>query len=159
MSMNPPAECVYRGYCGNSRHVLCLVIMTAWMVFFSACGKKAPPVRPTYKALPVVTGLQVIVENNVAELQWPVPKWEGKDEHALNGFYVYQSQIAFAGEDCPDCPLRFKKTATVRMEKDNAGGSYSVILEKGFRYAFKVSAFTADGSEGEPSDMVTAEWE
>lgn len=157
--MSQAAKCIYSGHCGISRHAVCLVIMTAWMVLFSACGKKAPPIPPTYVAPPVVTDLQVVIENNTATLQWPVPEWEGKDENALAGFYVYQSQIVLSGDECPECPMRFKKAATVRIDKNKAGGSYKVPLDNGFRYAFKVSAFTDGGSEGETSDIVTVELE
>jgi len=140
------------------RHVFCVAMVAVFMLLFSACGKKAPPIPLTYIAPPVVEGLQVVLENNIAKLNWPVPGWKEKDENMLVGFYVYQSQIALSDTGCEDCPVRFKKTADIRIGNNKTDGSYAESLEKGFQYSFKVSAYTDKGYEGETSETVTVDY-
>ncbi len=128
------------------------------LILFSACGKKAPPIPPTYVAPPVVNGLQIMLKDDIMTLQWPVPEWEEKDENALAGFFVYRSQIALSDTGCEDCPVRFKKAADIRIDNNKSNGSYAESLEKGFRYSFKVSVYTDNGYEGEKSDAATVDY-
>ncbi len=139
-------------------HIFCVVMVTAFMILFPACGKKGPPIPPTFVSPPVVKELQGVLENNIMTLQWPVPEWEEKEDNALAGFYVYQSQIALSDTGCEDCPVRFKKRADVRIVNNKIDRSYAQRLEKGFRYSFKVSAYTDSGYEGETSETVTVDY-
>jgi len=148
----------YRSGGFKNGHIFCVVMLTAFMALFPACGKKGPPIPPTFVAPPVVKELQLVLENNIMTLQWPVPRWEEKEDNALAGFYVYQSQIAFSDTGCENCPVRFKKTADIRIGNNKTDGSYEQRLEKGFRYSFKVSVYTDNGYEGETSEIVTVDY-
>lgn len=138
--------------------VFCVAMVALFMLLFPACGKKAPPIPPTFVAPPVVNGLQVVLENNIAKLNWPVPEWKEKDENMLAGFYVYRSQILLSDTGCEDCPVRFKKVADIRIGNNKTDGSYVEPLEKGFQYSFKVSVYTDNGYEGETSEIVTLDY-
>jgi hypothetical protein len=141
----------------KKNRVLCLVILTIWMILLSACGKKGPPVPQTFVPPPVVKGLQIILEDNIATLRWPIPEWEEKGEDFLAGFHVYRSQTA-AEKSCEDCPVRFKKVADIQIKNNTSAGSYTEPLETGFQYSFKVSGYTDSGYEGEKSETVTIDF-
>jgi len=134
------------------------VILTALMIVLSSCGKKGPPVPQTFAESPVVTGLQIVLENNMATLQWPVPEWEESGEDFLAGFYVYRSQIALADSLCEDCPVRYKKTADIQINNNTSSGAYSEQLEVGYQYSFKISVYTDHGYEGEKSEAVMTDY-
>ena len=134
------------------------VIVTALMIVLPACGKKGPPVPLTFAEPPVVTGLQVNLENNMAILQWPVPAWEESGGDSLAGFYVYRSQTALADKECEDCPVRYKKAAEIQINNNKSSGTYSELLETGYQYSFKVSVYTDHGYEGEKSEVVSTEY-
>ncbi len=146
----------YRAGGVKDRHTIYFALLAVLIILVSACGKKAPPIPSTYVAPPVVEGLQVVLENHIAKLKWPVPEWEGKN--ALADFYVYHSRIVLSDAGCENCPVRFKKAKDIRIESNKSWGSYEEPLEKGFRYFFKVSAVTDNGNEGEPSEIVTIDY-
>jgi hypothetical protein len=130
------------------------VLLTAMVIVLSSCGKKGPPMPQTFVEPPIVTGVQVILENNSATLRWPIPDWEEKGKDFIAGFYVYRSQEAFAEKTCADCPVRFKKVAEIQNKNNTSAGSYSELLETGFQYYFKISVYTDNGYEGEKSEAV-----
>lgn len=138
---------------GKKHRVFCLAFLTALMILLFACGKKGPPIPETFNPPPVVEGLQIILENNMAMLRWPIPEWEEKGKDFLAGFFVYRSQTA-AEKTCEDCPVRFKKVADIQIKNNTCAGSYTEQLEAGFQYSFKVSGYTDSGYEGEKSETV-----
>jgi len=137
--------------------VFCLALLTALIILFPACGKKGPPVPQTFVPPPVVEGLQIILEDNVAMLRWPIPEWEERGEDFLSGFHVYRSQTA-AEKSCKDCPVRFKKVADIQIKNNTSAGSYTEALETGYQYSFKVSGYTDSGYEGDKSETVTIDF-
>lgn len=137
--------------------VVCIAIFAAWMILLPACGKKGPPVPPTFVPPPVVEGLQVILEDNIATLRWAIPEWEEKGEDFLAGFHVYRSKTA-AENSCEDCPVRYKKVADVQIKNTTSAGSYTETLETGYQYSFKVSGYTDSGHKGEKSETVTIDF-
>ena len=155
---NQASNRFYRAGGVKNCRLFCVAMLTVFILLFPACGKKAPPVPPTFVAPPVVKGLKIVLEKNIVKLTWPVPEWEGKDENALAGFYVYRSQIPLSEKPCEDCPVRFKKTADVRIKSVKFDGLYAEPLEQGFRYSFKVSVYTDSGYEGETSEAVIVEY-
>jgi hypothetical protein len=137
--------------------VFCIAILTALMILLPACGKKGPPVPETFTPPPVVEGLQIILEDNMALLRWPIPEWEEKGEDYLAGFFVYRSKTA-ADKTCEDCPVRFKKVADIQIKNSTSAGSYTEPLETGFQYSFRVSGYTDSGYEGDKSETVTIDF-
>lgn len=139
-------------------HLALLAALAVLMVVLAACGKKGPPVPLSHIAPPEVEELVLVREGNTATLQWPVPAWKKNDKHALAGFYVYQSKIALSdADDCPDCPMKYEKIADIRIENAASAGIYETYLENGFRYFFKVAAYTEKGYEGEKSAAAATE--
>jgi len=156
--MNQVSEKVYRTGGVKSCQIMCVAVLATVVVLVSACGKKGPPTPLTYVAPPVVANLQLTLEDNMMTLQWPIPELKENDENVLAGFYVYRSQIALSDTRCEDCPVRFKKAADIRIDNNKSKGSYAESAEEGFRYSFKVSAYSDSGYEGETSDTVTMDY-
>jgi hypothetical protein len=142
---------------GKKHDVFYFIILTSLIVMLYACGKKGPPVPETFTPPPVVEGLQIILENNIALLRWPIPEWEETGEDFLAGFFVYRSKTAVENT-CEDCPVRFKKVADIQIKNNTSAGSYAEQLEEGFQYSFKVSGYTDTGYEGEKSETVTIDF-
>ncbi len=156
--MPPSAAQVYRTEAFKTGHLVLIAILIGCIILISACGKKAPPIPSTSVAPPTVAGLEITLNDDMMTLQWPVPDWDKKDENALAGFYVYRSRSALSEPECEGCPLTFQKTADIRIENHPSRERYEERLEKGFRYTYKVSAYTESGYEGESSEIARVDY-
>ena len=96
------------------------------------------------------------------QLSWPIPKWEGNNSNYLAGFFVYRSKENLSKAGCKDCPHQFKRVADLRLDVQSIAPvsrmTYEALLEKGFRYYYKVSCYTDNGNEGEFSKLVTIDY-
>ena len=80
----------------------------------------------------------------------------------MSGFYVYRSKTAVSEPECKDCPVLFTRltdipiTGRVGEEKTF---SYTEILEKGYRYIYKVTVYSKFGLVSSDSNYVEfAQW-
>jgi len=80
----------------------------------------------------------------------------------LAGFYVYRSKEKIGDLPCSQCPERFDKvadigydTVSLMIEKQAV---YTEVLEKGYRYKYRVTSYSAYGDEGQPSGEVTVDY-
>ena len=128
----------------------CLFALTALFVLVClviSCGKKGPPVPPRYIEPPAITDLTSQIEADQITLTWGIP--EGKrGVSVLVGFFVYRSRKAITAAACKDCPILFTRIANVPIQAEmleKKVATYSETLEKGFRYIYKVTAYTNAG--------------
>ena len=140
------------------RQSVFFVLILVLLLYSLACGKKGPPVPPTYVEPPAVEGLQIELTDDTAILKWPVPEWTEKGGNALAGFYVYQARLTLAEAPCLDCPLPFEKIAEIAIPIGKSDIVCPLHLEKGFHYAFKISVVTQSGHEGETSAAVSIDY-
>jgi len=138
-----------------------------WSLFFAAigalflicaCGKKAPPLPPAHYELPVVEDIASEMVGNELILTWPMPEWDPPEGVELAGFNVYRAKLRLT-EACETCPVRFKKAATVEVDRLaielGSDLEYREKLEKGYHYRYKITAYTHTGEEGADSSAVT----
>lgn len=131
-----------------SKHLtLQFSILIIFALFFSSCGKKAPPVPPRQKKPPAVNDLTASINGDTLTLTWAIPKEKGKIISGLSGFIVYRSKMLLSESDCKNCPVLFKRVADIPIEEKGSGymkkGNimYPETLEMGYRYIYKVIVY------------------
>lgn len=120
------------------------VIAIAIILTVYGCGRKGPPVAPRQLAVPAVNELKSLVEGNNVMLEWNVPETKEKKAPRVTGFVIYQAKYPVAEDICENCPINYKPVAEVSADSAGKDGSIRYIrqLEKGFKYFFKVTAFS-----------------
>lgn len=144
-------------YCCRSIIVQILIIV-AFSIFLSGCGKKASPKPPRQEEPPVVDDLSYSLDEDRLKLTWAVPKVKGKVKSGLGGFYVFRSKKSASESDCKNCPKIFKRVADISLEDMGNSGKdsikYAEALEKGYRYIYKVTGYADNGVTDRDSNMV-----
>lgn len=146
-------------YCCRSIIVQILIIV-AFSIFLSGCGKKAPPKPPRQEKPPVVDDLSYSLDGDNLKLTWTIPEVKRKVKSGLGGFYVFRSKksVSVSDPDCKNCPKIFKRVADISLEhmgnseKDSI--KYAEVLEKGYRCIYRVVVYTTNGVMGEDSNVV-----
>ncbi|MBT9439632.1 MAG: hypothetical protein GAS50_10660 [Desulfobacterales bacterium] len=146
-------------YCCRSIIVQILIIV-AFSIFLSGCGKKAPPKPPRQEKPPVVDDLSYSLDGDNLKLTWTIPEVKRKVKSGLGGFYVFRSKksVSVSEPDCKNCLKIFKRVADISLEHMGNSGKdsikYAEVLEKGYRYIYKVVVYTTNGVMGEDSNVV-----
>ena len=131
----------------NKRLTLQFSILIIFALFFSSCGKKAPPVPPRQVKLPAINDLSASIDGDTLKLTWATPKEKGKIISGLSGFIVYRSKMLLSDSDCKNCPVLFKRVADIPIKVKGSGYmkkgiiTYPESLEKGYRYIYKVIVY------------------
>jgi hypothetical protein len=142
------------------KSILSLFLGALCAALISGCGVKAPPLPPGRGVLPPVEELGNGVEGERLRLSWKMPEKRGVREPDLAGFIVFRFKQPLTVPACGDCPLVFERVADLKMaegsEKKDGRVSYvyEEILEKGFRYRFKVTAYGSGGERSPDSAVV-----
>ena len=151
------AESMIYNYCCRSI-IARILIIVAFSIFLSGCGKKAPPKPPRQEKPPVVDDLSYSLDGDNLKLTWTIPEVKRKVKSGLGGFYVFRSKKSVSESDCKDCPKIFKRVADISPEDMVSSGKdsikYAEALEKGYRYIYKVVVYTTNGVMGEDSNLV-----
>jgi hypothetical protein len=135
-----------------------ILVLLAAGVLMAGCGKKAPPRPSGRETAPAAVGnLSKTLSGDTLSLTWgPVA---GKAAVPA-GFYVYRSKIRLPDSVCPSCPVLFERVAVIPYPNQGAGDTtlrsfeYRETLESGYRYIYKVSAYSQSGSTGKDSNTV-----
>ena len=148
-------------YCCRSIIVQILIIV-AFSIFLSGCGKKAPPKPPRQEKPPVVEDLSYSLDGDHLKLTWTIPEVKRKVKSGLGGFYVFRSKksVSVSEPDCKNCLKIFKRVADIPIKAKGSGHlkkdiiTYNEILEKGCRYIYKVTGYTDNGVTGDDSNQI-----
>ena len=125
-----------------------LFTLTALLVIAVAgCGLKRPPLPPKADMVKTPTALAFVLEGETVTLTWSHEK--GKQA----GFEIAQATLASDG--CEGCPLRFIPLDTV----DARTLEFTTTVKPGFRYYFRIRAFTEANVFSESSNAVQIELE
>ena len=139
----------------DTKIIASILILLAAAVLTAACGKKAPPRPPSRETAPATVGnLGKAISGDVLSLTWgPVAKTAAEN---LAGFYVFRSKTRLTDSICPGCPILFERVAVVPFRAGAAPGpiEYREKLDSGYRYIYKVAAYTPGGVTGKDSDTI-----
>ena len=134
------------------QNICALIFFICILTFLSGCGKKGPPVPPHQKPIPIVTDLKYKIENSIITLFWTNPAEKGKAEPA--GFYIYRSKEKTFNQNCDGCPEIFKQIADITSRNMEHTLKYKEQLNPGYRYIYKITAYTKNKIKGESSNHV-----
>jgi hypothetical protein len=143
-----------------NRKVIFVTLIAAVMgilLFLSGCGKKGLPVAPRQVALPAVNDLASVLEGDMVILTWTVPEIKEKKGPSITGFAVNRAMSPIQESECKNCPVKYKAVAEITAGLKGKPGKmeYTGKLEKGFKYYFKVTAFSEDAAaESRDSNIV-----
>ena len=143
----------------TGRKILLQVLaMLAVSFLLVSCGKKAPPRPPGREVAPAAVGkLSKTISGDTLSLTWGPIVSKAED---VAGFYVYRSKMRLRDSDCRTCPVLFKRVAVIPYLGQGSGDAtlrpfeYRETLESGYRYIYKVAAYSQGGSTGKDSKTV-----
>ena len=139
---------------------LAALIWMASTAVVGGCGKKGPPQPPSGSRPPRVSDLNYGISENTIKLSWTIPQPDEKAKFPVSGFLIYQSKQPAYKRDCPNWPIIFTQIGNVPVRGGAAGRTArpSVVfvetIEKGYRYIFKVKAYSEEGAAGADSNFV-----
>ncbi len=140
---------------------LALSIAIAAAGLLAGCGRKAPPEPPQGTRPAKVNDLSYSMSGNTIKLSWTVPRGDEKKTLPISGFLVYRSMQNVIEKECPNCPLRFVEVGDVPVPAAGGGATPVVFvqtIEPGYRYVYKVVAYTDEGRRGRDSNQVDFEY-
>ncbi|MDF1593347.1 MAG: hypothetical protein P1P89_17675 [Desulfobacterales bacterium] len=135
-----------------------ILILLAVGFVWVGCGKKAPPRPPGPEEAPATVGrLSKTISVDTLSLTWdPVTKKAAEPA----GFYVFRSKVRLTDSACPTCPVFFERVAAIPYREKGSGDAaphpfeYRETLARGFRYIYKVAAYSNSGAIGKDSNTV-----
>ena len=148
---------IYNYYCRSI--IVQILIIVAFSIFLSGCGKKAPPNPPRQEKPPIVDDLSHSLDGNKLQLTWTIPEVKEKVKSGLCGFYVFRFKKSVSESDCKNCPKMFKQIVDIPLKNNlkNSGKDslkYTEALENGNRYIYKVVVYTNNGMTGGDSNQI-----
>ncbi len=142
--------------------VLVVIVAITASGMLVGCGRKAPPEPPLGTRPPKVKDLSFSMTGNTIKLSWMVPADEEQKKLPISGFLVYRSTQSVIEKECPNCPLRFVEVGDVPVPAAGRGAAGPVVfvqtIEPGYRYVYKVVAYTDEGHTGRDSNLVDFEY-
>jgi len=138
----------------------CILLLGIMACVFAGCGKKGLPVAPRALPLPVVIDLTAVVKNDAVTLTWSTPRSGEEAAVQVAGFFVGRSKVLLADADCQDCPVFFERVADISLEfagkekSEKFELTHTDPVEKGYRYIYKVRAYTPVEVTGPDSNLV-----
>ncbi len=127
------------------------------LVFTTGCGRKGPPVSPDLPGLPEIEDVRAQRVNAQIVLSWALPEKGEKGFEHIAGFYVYRTDAAPFGDDCEDCPRRFRQVGEVPYgEGGTDPGTWHFNDDPPPRTTviYKIRSFRASGKPGPESETV-----
>lgn len=128
------------------------VFSTLIFLFAAGCGKKTPLVPPTPiekgNLIASPTNLKVSVTENQMMLKWDHRIDPENAKVEPDAFEVFLAKKTF--EECEGCPFVFKLAATIPVPEM----TFSMPVEKGFQYYFRIQAVNEDNLRSDYSETV-----
>ena len=136
-----------------NKTILIVLLSILVAVVSIGCGKKAPPLPPLAKGNIIAppTALEYRIIDQAIVLSW---KHQVDVENAKiepDAFEVFVAKRTF--DDCEGCPFVFTLAGTVPIPDT----TFSMDLEKGFKYYFRIQAVNEDNLRSDYSKTVQYE--
>ncbi len=122
----------------------------------NGCGRKLPPIQPGALPPPAVADLTHEVRGSEIFLFWSLPAFHPAKESAAVGFKVLRARQTAGEAECRTCPPAFQLVADITASGRSPGSRmrFRDVLEPGFKYSYKLKAYTSDGVAGKDSLLV-----
>jgi hypothetical protein len=136
------------------------MVIVAWGLM-GGCGRKAPPEPPLGARPAKVKDLSFSLTDKTIKLSWTIPLGDGKKTLPISGFLIYRSRQNSIEKECPNCPLRFVEVGDVPAPAAGSATASVIFtqpIEPGYRYVYKVVAYTDEGRKGRDSNRVDFEY-
>jgi len=143
-----------------AKNAAAVMLALTLIVLVWSCGKKGPPEPPSGSKPPSVGDLSYSLSQDTIKLSWTLPRPDQTARLPISGFLIYRSQRPLLEADCPNCPTLFKLIGDVPAKGTQTGQTgqppitFTQTIEPGFRYLYKVNAYSADGLRSGNSNFV-----
>jgi hypothetical protein len=136
-------------------------------LLLTACGRKGDPGLPVRPAPEAIRQVQVFARSDAAVLMWkpPLRNTTGGELLDLAGFRIYREAVRM-GDECRGCP------PALRLHYDYAAAgphgrvperTWQVFYDRGLAaghvYTYMIRGYTARGTEGPPSQVLTVHYD
>jgi hypothetical protein len=145
-------------------HIKCLAFFLLTLAGASflwlGCGKKGPPRAPRQPLPATVKDLSYRIDDDSVKLSWTVPVADNPGAAYPAGVKLYRFKQPADESSCEKCPIRFSEIADLPVSGNAAGKSGSIpmsftaVLERGYRYIYKVIVYNRDGIRGKDSNTI-----
>ncbi|MCP3875953.1 MAG: hypothetical protein GY699_22720 [Desulfobacteraceae bacterium] len=131
-----------------------MVVASTFLLIFSGCGKKGPPLPPIVKGKKIATpaDLKYTYSDKDIALTWQHKIDAETAAVKPDGFEIFMAKKTF--EACEGCPFKFKVIGFVSMPSMK----FVMDIEKGFKYYFRVQAVNDANMRSEYSKTVQFEY-
>lgn len=143
--------------------IKCFIVFLSAAAMFMGCGIKKDPKPPKALAPAGVSDLTYRRDGDQVYLEWVTGVEGSIDVGETAGFYVFRSKIPKVEPECPKCPILFDRVGEIIFDEPQLElltidqreyRTFDETLEKGYRYIYKVSAFSEAGLLGPESNSV-----
>jgi len=124
------------------------------------CGQKGSP-RPPQQPSPVaVKDLSYNIDNDILKLSWTVPVTDDHRASFPAAVKLFRFKQSAEESNCEKCPIRFTEIADLPVQMSRAEKSrsntmgFSEVLERGYRYIYKVIVYNKEGIGGKDSNTI-----
>jgi hypothetical protein len=137
-----------------------LLILAGASFLWLGCGKKGSP-RPPRQPLPAaVKDLSYSIDNDMVKLNWTVPGEDDRSASYPAAVKLFRFKQSTEESFCEKCPIRFIEIADLPVQMKRSEESRSIkmsfteVLERGYRYIYKVIVYNKEGLGGKDSNTI-----
>jgi hypothetical protein len=136
------------GFMRSGRALRRLFVIGLLLLVCVACGRKAPPVPPSFDGLTPPSGVAASAEGETLTIKWADPP--SSEERMVTGYRIYLSTLKEGEERCEGCPVRFVRAG----DAGAADRQFSISVSAGALYTIEVRATAEGGYVTDPSKRV-----
>ncbi len=140
-----------------------MLLLVLFLLVFTGCGKKGPPIPPKAYIPPAVNDLTAGVDKDLVKLTWTTVLDKKQSHMDDSVFVIYGSKQSLDSDPCKGCPKIFKPIAktpfNVHAEAIKTGGMLTrlIQLDHGFRYEIKLKIEMGNNVAGPFSNTVSVD--
>jgi len=147
-------------YCNIKSLAFFLFILALASSLGVGCGKKGPPRAPQQPLPAMVKDLSYRIDHDRIYLGWTIPGADGRSASYPATVKLFRFKQSAEDSSCEKCPIHFTEIADLPVQMKRSGKSesgsmsFEEVLERGYRYFYKVVVYNKDGIGGKDSNTV-----
>jgi hypothetical protein len=147
-------------YCNIKSLAFFLFVIVLSSALWPGCGKKGPPRAPRQPLPPIVNDLSYRIDRDRILLSWTIPSADGRSASYPANVKLFRSKQSVEDSTCEKCPIHFTEIADLPVQVkglEKSGSSamrFEEIIERGYRYIYKIVVYNKDGVGGKDSNTV-----